>query len=216
MVNDYDATVRALYAFILREAPPGADREMARMRANLAAGNLTDWLGLEFRPTEDTGCTLYVRIEPPEGKWASSRLEDSEGNEWSAYKVRCEVSWPSWGSGDLGVTQDRLNVMNSTLAFARDIEAAFPNVFHNLDATKAQADERREKFARERAKFQVVDLVKKHAKGMKVGQEKIVPVPGADFQSVSPVEVEREECGRRFKYRAEATSREGFSFVRVA
>ncbi len=51
---------------------------------------------------------------------------------------------------------------------------------------------------------------------MKVGQEKIVPVPGADFTTVCPVEVERIEGGRQFKYRATATSREGFAFVRTA
>lgn len=216
MVNDYDATVRALYAFVLGNAPAGAARELARMRANLDAGNLGDWISLDFRPTEDTGCTLYVRIEPADGRYSATRLEDSEGNEWSAWRVRCEASWASWGSADLDTCQRRVDVMNATIAFARSIEAAFPNVFHSLDATKAEVDARSEKRIKDRAKSQVTDLVKKHAKGMKVGQEKIVPVPGADFQSVSPLEVEREECGRRFKYRAEATSREGFSFVRVA
>lgn len=216
MINDYDAMVRALYAFVLGNAPAGAASGLARMRANLDAGNLSDWISLDFRPTEDTGCMLYVRVEPADGKWSDSRLSDSEGNEWSAWRVRCEVSWASWGSADLDTCQRRVDLMNATIAFARSIEAAFPNVFHNLDATKAQADERRTRLAKERAKRELVELVKKHAKGLKVGQEKIVPVPGADFQGVSPVEVDREECGRRFKYRATATSREGFSFVRLA
>lgn len=216
MINDYDAMVRALYSFILGNAPAGAARELARVRENLDAGNLRDWISLEFRPTEDTGANLYVRVESPEGKYGTTRIVDSEGNEWSAWRVRCEVSWASWGSADLDTCQRRVDVMNATIAFARQIEAAFPNVFHSLDATKAQADERRDRLAKERAKAQVIDLVKSCAKGLKVGQERVVAVANADFQPVCPLEVEREECGRRFKYRAIATSREGFSFVRLA
>jgi hypothetical protein len=216
MINDYEAMVRALYSFILGNAPAGAARELARVRENLDAGNLRDWISLEFRPTEDTGANLYVRIESPEGKYGTTRLVDSEGNEWSAWRVRCEVSWASWGTADLDTCQRRVDVMNATIAFARQIEAAFPNVFHSLDATAVEVQLRNAARARERAKAQVTEFVKLHAKGMKVGQEKIVPVPEADFQPVCPLEVEREECGRRFKYRATATSREGFSFVRLA
>jgi hypothetical protein len=216
MVNDYDATVRALYDFVLGNAPTGAARELARMRANLDAGNLGDWISLDFRPTEDTGCTLYVRVEPADGRYSASRLEDSEGNEWSAWRVRCEASWASWGSADLDTCQRRVDVMNATIAFARSIEAAFPNVFHSLDATAVEVQQRKADLVKERAKNQVISLVKSCAKGMKVGQEKVVAVANADFQPVCPIEVEREECGRRFKYRATATSREGFSFVRLA
>lgn len=215
MIDNHDDVVRALYRFIIENAPPGANRELARLNACLDASELHDWVGLDFRPTDDTGCSLYVRIEPPNGRWTSSLVEDSEGNEWTQHKIRCEVSWASWGTADLDTCQRRLDVMNATIAFARSIEAAFPDTFSRLEATKAQVSERRERLVKERAKNQVIDLVKKHAKGMKVGQEKIVPVPDADFQPVCPVEVEREECGRRFKYRATATSREGFSFVRV-
>ncbi len=216
MVNNYDATLRALAAFILANAPAGAPREMARLQANLDAGTVQDYISLEFRPTEDTGCTLYVRVEAPDGRWTSKRMEDAEGNEWSTYHVRCEVSWSSWGSADTKVCQRRLAVMTETLRFACEVERAFPDVFHSMDATAEQVQQRKATLVKERAKNLVVELVKKSAKGMKVGQEKIVPVFGSDFTQVCPVEVEREECGRRFKYHATATSTDGFAFTRVA
>lgn len=217
MVNDYDTTVRALHAFILANCPAGGyNRDLERLRLALEEGKPLDWVSVDLKPYEGTGATLYVRLDPATGRFSSSRSKDAEGNEWSSYKVCCEVSWPSWGADGVDIVQKRLDVMNATLAFARAIEAAFPNVINRMDATAAEVQLREATLSKERAKRQVIDFVKLHAKGMKVGQEKIVPVPTADFQPVCPLEVEREECGRRFKYRATATSREGFSFVRLA
>lgn len=217
MVNDYDTTVRALHAFILANCPAGGyNRDLERLRLALEEGKPLDWVSVDLKPYEGTGAILYVRLDPATGRFSSSRSKDAEGNEWSSYKVCCEVSWPSWGADGLDIVQKRLDVMNATLAFAKAIEAAFPNVINRLDATAAEVQLREVMLAKERAKRQVIDFVKLHAKGMKVGQEKIVPVPTADFTKVCPIEVEREECGRRFKYRAEATSLEGFSFVRLA
>lgn len=217
MVNDYDATVRALHAFILANAlPESYNRDIECLRQALEEGKPLDWIRVDFRPYEGTEATLYVRLEPPTGRFSSSRSKDVEGNEWSSYRVRCEVSWPSWGADGLDMVQKRLDVMNATLGLARAIEAAFPNVINRLDATAAEVQLREAMLSKERAKSQVQDFVRLNWHGMKVGQEKIVPVPGADFQSVCPIEVEREECGRRFKYRATATSRENLSFVRLA
>lgn len=217
MVNDFDTTIRALHAFILANCPAGGyNRDLERLRMALDEGKPLDWVSVDLKPYEGTGATLYVRLDPATGRFSSSRSKDAEGNEWSSYKVCCEVSWPSWGADGLDIVEKRLDVMNATLAFAKAIEAAFPNVINRLDATAAEVAQREADLAKERAKNQVISLVKSCAKGLKVGQERVVAVANADFQPVCPLEVEREECGRRFKYRATATSREGFSFVRVA
>jgi len=216
MIDHYEATVRDLYAFIIANAPPGAEREVARAQVELDERQTRDYLSLEFRPSNDTGCHLYVRIEPPDGRWTDSRHVDSEGNEWSSYRVRCDVSWASWGSADLDTCQRRLDVINATMAFARAIEAAFPNVFHRMDATAQEVAERKERHAKKRAKHTVIDLVRKHAKGLKVGQERFVVAPPEGIMPIGSVEVEREECGRRFKYCATVTATQGFYFTRVA
>jgi hypothetical protein len=214
MVNNYNATLRALAAFVLANAPAGAPREMARLQANLDADQVQDYLSLEFRPTEDTGCTLYVRVEAPDGRWTSKRLEDSEGNEWSAYKVRCEVSWSSWGSADTKVCQRRLAVMTEALRFACEVERAFPDVFHSMDATAEEVQLRKAMLIKERAKNRLAELVKSHARGMKVGQEKTIKL--SESLVPSEAEVERSECGRNFKYHAKVVGADTFHFTRVA
>ncbi len=214
MVNNYAATLRALAAFILANAPAGAEREMARLKANLDAGITQDYISLEFRPTEDTGCTLYVRVEAPDGRWTSKRIEDDHGNEWSAYRVRCDVSWASWGSADTKVCQRRLAVMTETCRFACEVERAFPDVFHSLDATVEQVLTRKALLVKERAKNRLADLVKSHAKGMKVGQEKTIKL--SESLVPSEAEVERSECGRSFKYHAKVVGADTFHFTRVA
>jgi hypothetical protein len=216
MVNNYDDVLLALSNFILTNAPAGGERELARMAFDIERGSRKDFFGIDFRPTDDTSCTLYVRVVSPDGTWCSSRQLDSESNEWSSFKVTCEVSWASFGSGDLVTTQRRLALMTAVTRFACEIERAFPNVFHRMDATASEVQVRKAKLVKDRAKNQVIDLIKKNAKGMKVGQEKIVPVFGADFREICPFDVDRVDVGRSFKYRATATSTDGFAFVRVA
>jgi hypothetical protein len=216
MVNNYDAVIRSLSDFILANAPAGGEHELARIRLSLEQGRPQDYIGIEFRPTENTGCTLYVRVVSPDGSWCSSLQTDAEGNEWSSYKVACEVSWASWGSADLSTTQQRLAVMTNVARFACEVERAFPDVFHRMDATAAEVAERQARFAKDRAARELTELVKAHAKGMKVGQERIVPLFGFDFRGVCPLTVERAEAGRSFKYRATATSTDGFAFTREA
>jgi hypothetical protein len=225
MNDNYDAVLLALSTFIVDNAPAGAEREVVRMRANLAEGRPTyigfdfrptDYISLDFRPTRDTGCQLYVRVESPEGKYDTKRIMDEEGNRWHAYVVKCEVSWASWGSASVETSQRRLAVMTEVTRFACEVERAFADVFYRLDQTVEQIRANEAYQAERRIIQTVTDAVKNNAKGMKVGQQKIVPVPGADFTSVCPIEVERHWDGRAFKYRATAVAKEGFVFTRVA
>jgi hypothetical protein len=214
MVNNYDATIRALATFILTNAPVGAPRDLACLEADLAEGRVQDYICLEFRPTEDTGCTLYVRVAPPDGRWTSKYMEDSEGNQWSAYRVKCDVSWSSWGSADIKVCQRRLAVMTETLRFACEVERAFPDVFHSMDATAEEVQLRKAELVKERAKGRLAELVKSHAKGMKIGQEKTIKL--SESLVPSEADVERSECGRSFKYHAKVVGVDTFHFTRVA
>jgi hypothetical protein len=154
MVNDYDATVRALHAFILANCPAGGyNRDIERIRLALEEGKPLDWISVDFRPVEGTGATLYVRLDPSTGRFSSSHTKDAAGNEWSSYRVCCEVSWPSWGADGLDMVQKRLDVMNATLGLARAIEAAFPNVINRMDATAAEVQLREAMLNKERAKL---------------------------------------------------------------
>lgn len=205
MLNNYDETLKRLAAFIIENAPAGAARDLARMRQDVAAGYLRDWHGVEFKPTDDVGATLYVRVEGPESKYGSTRIMDAEGNRWYAYVVRCEVTWASWGSADLPTCQRRIACMAEVARFAAEVEREFAGVFHRLDATAAEIAEAKEAAARLAAEAAVKSAVLAASKGMKVGQTKSVVVDAKhDLTKLDEVLVERKESGRTFKYSASA------------
>lgn len=221
MIDNHDAVRDSLVRFLIAEAPPGAERDVENLRRRLEAKCLNDYIGLEFRPTQDVSCQLYVRVQGLESAYGSTRVEDAEGNLWHAYKVRCEVSWPTWGSDSVEVCQRRLALMTEVTRFACEVQRAFPHAFHELVQTAAEREAYRLDGIKMRATSRVVELVKKNAKGMKVGQERIVPTPdGTDLLEVlgtyAVVPVERSEAGRTFKYRAVVTATTAFSFTRVA
>ena len=144
---------------------------------------------------------------------------DAEGNEWYAYKVRCEVSWASWGSADVSTCQRRLACMTATLRLAADIERTFPDTFHLLSRTAAQIAEDKIRAEENRAKQRIVDLVKKNARGLKVGAQRLVPNSvdgGSSFVPVGRVEVDDYYNGKSFKFCAYVTSPDAFYFTRVA
>ena len=197
MLNNYDATVTALAAFLVANAPPGADRDLIRLQDQLGRGEVPDYMHLEFKPARDVGCTLYVRVESPEGRFDRERIMDAEGNRWYAYVVKCEVSWASWGSGDVLTTQRRLACMTEVTRFACDLERVFSTVFHRLDATKAEIEAQDAKYKKQAAEAAVRDAVLKNAKGVKVGQSKSVVVDAKyDMTNVGEVIVTRQEGGR--------------------
>ncbi len=203
MLNNHDETLTTLARFLVDNAPPGADRELARLKADLVAGEIPDYFSLEFRPTSDTGAQLYVRVEGPDGSYHSSRVMDAEGNRWYAYRVKCEISWASWGSASTEVCQRRLAVMTEVTRFACEVERAFPDVFHRLDATAAEIKEQAKAHAKACAVEEIRRQVRALSKGMKVGNTKSFFVgPKFDLADVGEVQVERTEGGRTFKYNA--------------
>jgi len=125
MVNNYDAVLACINAFLIANAPPGAERDLARVKRQLDAGDPSAFIGIEFRPTDDVGAQLYVRVDDPNGRFDSARIMDAEGNRWYAYVVRCEVSWASWGSSDVATCQRRVACMAEVVRFAAEVERAF-------------------------------------------------------------------------------------------
>lgn len=218
MIDNYSETTRALYEYILAKAPKGAERSLASIKAELDRDPAV-FLGsmyLDFMPTNDTGANLHVMIGRVPTLAGRGLESDSEGNLWGTFKVSCKVSWPSWGEGGLEISQRRVNVMNDVIDFARGIEMTFHESFHQLMCTKTELDKRALETLKNQAIDAISDIVRSNCNGMKVGEEKIMPIPGADYTMLEDFDVERWANGRRFKYRASATSREGFSFVRVA
>ncbi len=216
MLNNYDAKLKDLARYLVNFAPAGAEREINRVHAQLASGELPDYFGFEFRPTQDVGCTLYVRVEGPEGRYGNSRIEDEEGNLWYAYTVKCEVSWASWGADNLVTTQRRLALMTEVTRFACEVEREFSEVFHRLSQTKAERDALAVSNARIRAENEIKRLVISHAKGMKVGNIRSVGIdPKFDTTGVGEVQVERFEGGRKFKYSASSECKGLVYFMRL-
>lgn len=204
MLNNYEATVTALCVYVLANAPAGAGRDLGDLSHRLTTGNTPDYLHFEFRPSQDVGCTLYVRVESPDGKYDRSRVIDAEGNRWYAYVVKCEVSWSSWGSADVATCQRRLACMTEVTRFACDLERAFSETFHRLDATAAEIAAQNASFAKQNAEAEIKRQVLANAKGMKVGQSKSFCLPPTfDLTGVDKVQVERSEGGRKFKYEAD-------------
>jgi hypothetical protein len=214
MLNNYDATLTALAAFLVANAPRGADRDLIRLQDQLGRGEAPDYMHLEFKPAQDVGCTLYVRVESPEGKYDRNRIMDEAGNRWYAYAVKCEVSWASWGSGDVLTTQRRLACMTEVTRLACEVERVFSAVFHRLDATAAEIAEQEAKYKKQAAEQEVKRLA--HAKGMKVGETKSVGIDSKfDLKGLGEVQVERKESGRTFKYSASAECPNLVYFMRL-
>jgi hypothetical protein len=196
MLNNYDETLSALSAFVILNAPAGAERDLQRVDVM----EPSDYINLEFCG-EDTQCQLYLRLEGADGSYCASRVEDADGNTWRAYRLKVEVSWPSWGSGRVEVCQRRLALMTEVLRFACEIERAFPDVYHHLSQTKAERDAQAIVFAKNRAIEAIKAAVIANSKGVKVGQSKSVVVSAnLDLTHVGEVVVERKDAGRIFKY----------------
>lgn len=218
MNDNYVATVRLLLQFLVANAPAGAERELKRLAYMLEQPEpTTTYISMEFRPTDDTSCQMYVRLDGSlRERFSDRRLVDAEGNQWCSFKVKCEVSWPSWGSCDVGLAQRRLALMTEVARFAAEVEAAFPETFHRMYRTAAEVAEDKKQAELNHAKNTIAELVRKNAKGMKVGQTKRIEASLEDFVPVGLVEVERHEAGKTFKYRAEANATRAFYFERLA
>lgn len=211
MLDNYDSTVRALTQFLIANAPVGAEREISRLQATLDAGEVPNYLNLEFRPEQDVHCSLYVSL----AKYGGTRIEDEEGNLWYKYELTCEVSWPTWGSSDVVTCQRRLALMTAITRFAAEVQVKFNEPLFHLSQTKAQREEAKARAANVDTTRRVMRMIEVNAKGMRVGQERTIYSGvdgGSHFMPVGQVYVQ--VLGR--EYIAHVTGSEAFSFVRTA
>ncbi len=211
MVDNYSATLLALSAFILANAPPGAERELAAIRYDLdhpGNGRERNYFNLEFRNSENSdSCALYVDVRSDNG------YDDEEGNRWHEYAVQARVSWPSYGSDDVATCQRRLALMALVTRFAAEVQAAFPGTYRHLAATKAQREESARTLKERTSRARVENMIRANSKNLRVGQQRRVEVEGDDILPVGQVTVESPE-GR--KYTTHVTSTRAFYFTRVA
>ncbi len=208
MLDNYDSTVRELTEYLIANAPPGAEREVGRLQYTLDNNDLPGYISLEFRPTQDVSCTLYVSL----GKFGGERIDDEEGNTWYKYLITCEVSWPTWGSSDVTTSQRRLAVMTETTRFAAEVQARFGAPLLRLTTTKAQREAAHAQVAVHQSNLRVLKLVSANRKGMRVGQERRVEAEGPDLVPLGTVEVDL--LGRH--YTAQVTATRAFYFTRTS
>ncbi len=180
MNDNYNSTILDLARFMVANAPPGAEREVERLKRDLSDGVVPSHLSLEFRNENTDSCHLYIRIEPTTNNYRG--IEDSEGNLWATFKISCQVSWPSYGGDLLDVCQRRIDLMIQTMAFARQIEANFTQELCQLILTKAQRDEREALQHKNRAERLIQTAVKANCKGMRIGQKRQIEIECSTFE----------------------------------
>lgn len=209
MVDNYNATLRALLAFLVANAPEGAERDVARLQYHLdSTEEAPNYIHLEWRRPNATA-TLYIEI----GKFGGKKSVDEEGNTWHEYELTAQVSWPSYGSDDVVTCQARLALMTEIVRLAAEVQRAFAGPIHHLSMTKAEKEERDRHFAEVQAKNRIATLILNNIKGLSVGQQRRIEADGPDFGLVGEVTVNAAN-GR--KYTTHVTATRAFYFMRVA
>ena len=212
MVDNYSETLRALCQFLVANAPAGAERDVKRIIDQLEAGQVPTYVHLEWR-RERSSCQLYVDI----GKFGGQRSVDEEGNTWHTYEVEANVSWPSWGSDNVKVCQERLALMTEVVRLAAEVERVFSGKIHHLTQTKAERDEVTRRLAETAARQRIERLMRANCKGLRVGQERRVEADDSDFLPVGRVTyTTTAPDGTERRYTTEVTATRTFYFMRVA
>lgn len=212
----YASTFRAALRIVLDSSIAHGLREYDRtdLSMRLTEEKIRAYVGLQFRPTDDLDATLYLSMK--EDGETYMPYVDPEGNLWHRYKLHAEVSWPSWGGTEPDLAIERLAHMRDVAELASRLVRKFPEPVWQLYKTREQHERDEAARAIRVAKERVEDLVRKNAKGMKVGQEKRVYGTPAVPDFADAIEVERSEGGRTFKYRATGANDGSFCFVRTA
>jgi hypothetical protein len=202
MVDNYATTLNALKRFIGANCPAGAERDLDRLEER--PGN---YLSLEFR-REHVGCTLYIELDA----FSAESVTDVEGNRWRTYTLTAKPSWPSYGSVELEHALKFVKLVQEVNELAAAILKEFSEPIVQLVETAEQAAARKQAQAEESTRAVVKALIRRECKGMRVGQERRVEVPGADLLPVGEVSY---WDGDR-KYTTNVTATRAFYFMRTA
>lgn len=231
MLDNYAATLHALYAFVWANAPEGSSpHAIACLREALAqpidprTGKTVfpTFYGLEVRPEPGTEATLQIRVEGEKGPYDFESHTNADGNVWHAYRVRCEVSWPSFGSDNVEICQRRLAVMGEVTRFAAAIQRAFPHVFHQLYQTKADVERSEAERKVRRTKERLRTVGREKVSGMRVGAFRYVQLDGdllrrGGFEALDVAETfgVDKPGGTRYEYVAVSTGSDTFRVERT-
>lgn len=166
MVDNFEESLNALRRFIYANVPCDVPRiEDIEHRTN--------FFSLEFR-RDEVGCSLYIELD----EFSSMSITDEAGNRWREYVVTAKPSWASYGSVPVARAQAFAKLLGEVTAFAAAIEKEFSHPFTKLIETAEQIAVRKQKAAEEKARLDVQALMRSNVKGMRLGQERRVEVPG--------------------------------------
>lgn len=166
MVDNFEKQLNALRRFIGAHHPGARDQDLESVE------NSETYFPLEFRK-DDVSVTLYIELD----SFCSASFLDEAGNRWREAKLVVKPSWPSYGSVDLEQSRRFMQLLFQVNAFARSLLEAFPQPFVKLVETAEQIAERKQKNAEENCRVEVRSLMRANAKGMRVGQERVVRLP---------------------------------------
>lgn len=202
MVDNYEASVNALKRFILANHPGMTERSISNVESS------NQYFSLEFRDGS-MGVSLYIELDG----FSAETFHDEEGNRWRKYGLTVKPSWASYGTVDLEDSVKFARLLVAVNAFAASIQAAFKEPFVRMSATAAEIAESKQKAALDKCRSDVASLMRANIKGMKVGQERRVEVPGGAPDLLPVGEV---ACwdGKR-KYTTHVTATRAFYMMRV-
>jgi hypothetical protein len=120
-----------------------------------------------------TDCSLEVRCEYAGGRYAGEAEADAEGNEWTQFRVWCEVNFPCHGSSAPAAVLARCALYTEVAMLAAEIDAELGGQeVWRMTRTAAQAAEAKAKAEAEKVQQAVVRLLDANRKHMKVAAEK--------------------------------------------
>lgn len=218
LINNRDATMRAIAQFILDKGPAGLrvhDRVVLEHMAT-ATNDVRNFINIEYERHEDThraSAGLYISFD--EGY--SDRFSDVEGNMWREYQLHVQSNWAAYGGSAPAIQMKRLALMGEVTAFAQDIVDLFPGPFHRMVKTAAQA--KAEKDARESTEVveRVKHLVSTHRTKMRIGQERSLDLSNnTSFESLPQANWEVEMASDGKKYKFEKTGTHGAYLTRLS
>jgi hypothetical protein len=168
MIDNFAESLNALRRFIYANVPQGVpDRRLEDIE------HQTSYLPLDFR-RDDVSVSLYIELD----SFASESFKDEQGNRWRKVKLTAKPSWPSYGSVDVEQAGRFIALLSEVNVFADKLLKEFNEPFVQLVETAEQAAERKQKSAEENSRVTVRSLMRANVKGMRVGQERRVEVPG--------------------------------------
>lgn len=166
MVDNFEETLNELRRFIYKSVP-GTVRNLENIE------HQTQYFPLEIQK-DDVRVNVYVDLNT----FDSECVYDERGDRWLSFKPRVTVSWPSYGSVDPEQANRFIDLMIQVNSFAKALLVTFNKPIHKLSATAEEIAARKQAADEEKARRDVQALMRANIKGMRVGQERRVEVPG--------------------------------------